>query len=54
MRMMGYSSSTSSAGPTYLSGNQTRRIRPLVDHYPEPRVELHPKLAARLENPRRR
>jgi assimilatory nitrate reductase catalytic subunit len=33
----------------FLSGNQTRRIGPLVDHYPEPRVEIHPKLAARLE-----
>jgi len=32
----------------FLSGNQTRRIGPLVDHYPEPRVELHPRLAARL------
>jgi assimilatory nitrate reductase catalytic subunit len=26
----------------YLSGTQTRRIGPLVDQYPEPRVELHP------------
>jgi assimilatory nitrate reductase catalytic subunit len=33
----------------FLSGNQTRRIGPLVDHYPEPPVEIHPKLAARLE-----
>jgi assimilatory nitrate reductase catalytic subunit len=32
----------------FLSGNQTRRIGPLVDNYPEPRVELHPRLAARL------
>lgn len=32
----------------FLSGNQTRRIGPLVDHTPEPRVELHPQLAARL------
>jgi len=32
----------------FLSGNQTRRIGPLVDNYPEPRVELHPQLAARL------
>ena len=32
----------------FLSGNQTRRIGPLVDHCPEPRVELHPRLAARL------
>ncbi|MFN8626746.1 MAG: molybdopterin oxidoreductase family protein [Candidatus Binatia bacterium] len=32
----------------FLSGNQTRRIGPLVDHYPEPRIELHPRLAATL------
>ena len=32
----------------FLSGNQTRRIGPLVDHYPEPRVEIHPSLAERL------
>jgi assimilatory nitrate reductase catalytic subunit len=32
----------------FLSGNQTRRIGPLVDQYPEPRVEIHPRLAARL------
>lgn len=32
----------------FLSGNQTRRIGPLVDHYPEPRIELHPRLAERL------
>ena len=32
----------------YLSRNQTRRIGPLVDHYPEPRIEMHPRLAARL------
>ncbi len=32
----------------FLSGNQTRRIGPLVDHYPEPRLEIHPRLAARL------
>ena len=31
-----------------LSGTQTRRIGPLVDQYPEPRVELHPRLAERL------
>ncbi len=30
----------------YLSGTQTRRIGPLVDQYPEPRLELHPNLAA--------
>ena len=32
----------------YLSGTQTRRIGPLVDLYPEPRVEMHPQLAQRL------
>ncbi|HEY0838788.1 MAG TPA: molybdopterin oxidoreductase family protein [Vulgatibacter sp.] len=32
----------------FLSGTQTRRIGPLVDHYPEPRIELHPTLASRL------
>jgi assimilatory nitrate reductase catalytic subunit len=31
----------------YLSGAQTRRIGGLVDAYPEPRVEIHPQLAAR-------
>jgi assimilatory nitrate reductase catalytic subunit len=31
----------------FLSGTQTRRIGPLVDQYPEPRVEMHPKLAAK-------
>ncbi|MFN8550542.1 MAG: molybdopterin oxidoreductase family protein [Candidatus Obscuribacterales bacterium] len=29
----------------YLSGSQTRRIGALVDMYPEPRVEIHPRLA---------
>jgi assimilatory nitrate reductase catalytic subunit len=29
----------------YLSGTQTRRIGPLVDQYPEPRLEIHPRLA---------
>jgi len=29
----------------FLSGTQTRRIVPLVDQYPEPRVEIHPRLA---------
>lgn len=29
----------------YLSGTQTRRIGPLVDLYPEPRCEIHPRLA---------
>jgi assimilatory nitrate reductase catalytic subunit len=32
----------------FLSGNQTRRIGPLVDHCPEPRLELHPRLAQQL------
>ena len=32
----------------FLSGTQTRRIGPLVDQYPEPRLELHPVLAGRL------
>lgn len=29
----------------YLSGTQTRRIGGLVDVYPEPRLEIHPRLA---------
>jgi len=32
----------------YLSGTQTRRIGPLVDQYPEPLVEMHPKLASKV------
>jgi assimilatory nitrate reductase catalytic subunit len=32
----------------FLSGTQTRRIGPLVSQYPEPRIELHPKLAGKL------
>jgi assimilatory nitrate reductase catalytic subunit len=32
----------------FLSGTQTRRIGPLIDQYPEPRLELHPRLAGRL------
>jgi assimilatory nitrate reductase catalytic subunit len=32
----------------FLSGTQTRRIGPLLDHYPAPRVELHATLAGRL------
>jgi assimilatory nitrate reductase catalytic subunit len=32
----------------FLSGTQTRRIGPLVRQYPEPRIEMHPKLAAKL------
>lgn len=33
----------------YLSGTQTRRIGALVDQYPEPHVEIHPRLAAQYE-----
>lgn len=29
----------------YLSGTQTRRIGALLDQYPEPRAEIHPRLA---------
>jgi len=29
----------------YLSGTQTRRIGALVDQYPQPRIEIHPRLA---------
>jgi assimilatory nitrate reductase catalytic subunit len=32
----------------YNSGAQTRRVRALVDARPEPRVQIHPDLAARL------
>jgi assimilatory nitrate reductase catalytic subunit len=32
----------------FLFGTQTRRIGLLVDQYPEPRVELHPRLAEKL------
>jgi assimilatory nitrate reductase catalytic subunit len=32
----------------FLSGTQTRRIGPLVDQYPEPRIEMHPRLAAKF------
>ena len=32
----------------FLSGTQTRRIGPLVDQYPEPRLEIHPHLAEHL------
>jgi assimilatory nitrate reductase catalytic subunit len=32
----------------FLSGTQTRRIGPLIDQYPEPRLEIHPILAAKL------
>ena len=32
----------------FLSVTQTRRIGPLVNQYPEPRIELHPQLAEKL------
>ena len=32
----------------FLSGTQTRRIGPLVDQYPEPRIEMHPRLAEKV------
>jgi assimilatory nitrate reductase catalytic subunit len=32
----------------FLSGTQTRRIGPLLDPYPKPRVEIHPMLAQKL------
>lgn len=32
----------------FLSGTQTRRIGPLVDQYPEPKIEIHPRLADQL------
>ncbi len=32
----------------YLSGTQTRRIGKLVEQYPEPLLEIHPKTAARF------
>lgn len=32
----------------YLSGTQTRRIGALLEQYPEPRVEIHPRLAESL------
>ncbi len=31
----------------FLSGTQTRRIGPLVDQSPEPRIEIHPRLAGK-------
>jgi assimilatory nitrate reductase catalytic subunit len=31
----------------FLSGTQTRRIGPLIDYYPAPRIEIHPRLAER-------
>ena len=33
----------------YLSGTQTRRIGPLLDQVPHPRVEIHPRLASELD-----
>jgi assimilatory nitrate reductase catalytic subunit len=33
----------------FLSGTQTRRIGPLMDQYGEPKVEMHPQLANKLE-----
>ncbi|GMW02201.1 MAG: molybdopterin oxidoreductase [Candidatus Hydrogenedentota bacterium] len=32
----------------FLSGTQTRRIGPLVDHCPDPFIEVHPRLAKKL------
>jgi assimilatory nitrate reductase catalytic subunit len=32
----------------FLSGTQTRRIGPLVKQYAEPRIEIHPRLAAQI------
>jgi assimilatory nitrate reductase catalytic subunit len=32
----------------FLSGTQTRRIGPLIAQYPEPRIELHPRMAQQL------
>ncbi|HPF38740.1 MAG TPA: molybdopterin oxidoreductase family protein [Phycisphaerae bacterium] len=32
----------------FLSGTQTRRIGPLVEQFPEPRIEMHPQLAERI------
>ncbi|GIW81899.1 MAG: assimilatory nitrate reductase catalytic subunit [Gemmatales bacterium] len=32
----------------FLSGTQTRRIGPLLDQYPYPRIEIHPILAKKL------
>jgi assimilatory nitrate reductase catalytic subunit len=32
----------------FLSGTQTRRIGPLVKQYPEPRIEMHPRLAEKI------
>jgi assimilatory nitrate reductase catalytic subunit len=40
-----YFLSTGRVVSQYLSGTQTRRIGALVDQYPEPRAEIHPRLA---------
>lgn len=32
----------------YLSGTQTRRIGPLVDQFPHPKLEMHPRMAQQL------
>jgi predicted molibdopterin-dependent oxidoreductase YjgC len=42
------SSSPRAVSSQFLSGSQTRRIGPLVAQYPEPKVEMHPRLAERL------
>jgi assimilatory nitrate reductase catalytic subunit len=33
----------------YLSGTQTRRIGALLDQYPNPRLEIHPRLAEQYQ-----
>ena len=38
----------------YLSGTQTRRIGALVDQYPQPHCEIHPRLAGDARHRRRR
>ena len=38
----------------YLSGTQTRRIGPLVEQYPEPRLEIHPAPGGAARHRRRR
>ena len=38
----------------FLSGTQTRRIGPLVKQYPEPLIEMHPRLAATARHRGRR
>ena len=35
------------AGARPKARSQTRRIGPLVEQYPEPRIEIHPELAAK-------